>query len=111
MELFVISYSTKELKNIKTYLKGTADCAVDEEVDGRVDDHEHPRDEVHLVEVDRRNVLPAGLDAGDDQLGVQDLVGGGHDPGQVQHDERRHDRDGRVRRADLFVVTTVAIFG
>ena len=91
------------------HLEWAADGAVDEEVDGRVDDHQHPRDEVHLVEVDRRDVLPARLDAGDDEGGVEDLVRRGQDPRQVEDDERRDDGDGRVRRADLLVVAPVAI--
>ena len=44
----------------EAYLEWTADCTVDEEIDGRVDHHQHPSDEVHLVEVNRRDVLTSG---------------------------------------------------
>lgn len=53
--------------------------------------------------------MPPGLDAGDDQGRVEDLVRRGHDPRQVEDHKGRDDSDGRVRRADLLVVTTVTV--
>jgi hypothetical protein len=53
------------------HLKCGADCAVDEEVDGRVEDHEEPGHRIQFVELHRGDVLTAGLDASDDQAGKQ----------------------------------------
>jgi hypothetical protein len=51
--------------------KSAADGAVDEKVDGGVDDHEYPGDRVELVELQRRDVLLAGLDASDDKASAK----------------------------------------
>ena len=53
--------------------------------------------------------LVPGLDAKDDERSVEHLVGRRHDAGQVKHHEGRDDRDCHVRRADLLVVTPVAV--
>ena len=55
-------------------LKIWVDCAVDDKVDGRVEDHEKPGDRVKPVEPQGRDVLAASLDAEDDELSVCDLV-------------------------------------
>jgi len=51
------------------HLKCGADCAVDEEIDGRVEDYEEPGHRIQFVELHRGDVLTAGLDASDDQAG------------------------------------------
>ena len=53
----------------KSYLESRADGAVDEEVNGRVDHHQHPGEWVHLVEVHGGDVLTSRLDASDNQTG------------------------------------------
>jgi hypothetical protein len=89
-----VDRKTSTLKNLKIWIDG----AVDDEVDGRIADHEKSSDRVDLVEVDGGDVLPSGLDAEDDQLRVGELVSGGGDARQVKDHERRHDGDGGVRR-------------
>ena len=55
-------------------------------------------------EPEARNELSPVLDAVDDGCGAEDLVGPGRNPGQVEHEERRHDRYGNVGHPDLLGV-------
>ena len=63
--------SPTHILSCRINLKSRADGAVDEEVDGRVEDHEEPGHGVELVELHRRDVLTAGFDAGDNQAIVK----------------------------------------